>query len=202
MNCKMIGYLLAGLSLLLLAGCMDFGKVDQGRTVAFDKEKGIVTIIHDNSKDPLKPDYSKLPPVTYKIPVDPHEMGPEPMPGLRMKLDTAKNQVILYDPKTQNFANINYTPVNLQENIDKSHPLVFDAETGKAKKFPKVDKEKKTVTIYSGRQKMLITFTPPEEYLALPDAAWNAGDEVRIYYKQEGQALRFMNITKTDIYKK
>ena len=27
-------------------------------------------------------------------------------------------------------------------------------------------------------------------------------DEVRIYYKKPGEALRFMNISKTDIYKK
>lgn len=28
------------------------------------------------------------------------------------------------------------------------------------------------------------------------------GDMVRIYYKEDGKALRFMNVTRTDIYKK
>jgi hypothetical protein len=28
------------------------------------------------------------------------------------------------------------------------------------------------------------------------------GDEMRIYYKQEGKASRVMNVSKTDIYKK
>lgn len=193
---------LAVVAAFALAACSDFGKVDQGRVVGFDKEKGLVTIIRDMSKEPLKPDYSHLPPVTYKTPEDAHEMGPEPAVGYRMKLDTKKNQVVLYDTKTQNFVTVNYTPVDLQENIEKTHPLVYDAETKKAKKFPVVNKEKKTVTIYSGRQKMLTTFSPPDEYLSLPDYAWNSGDEVRIYYKQDGQALRFMNISKTDIFKK
>jgi hypothetical protein len=65
-----------------------------------------------------------------------------------------------------------------------------------------VDKQKKTVTIYSTRQKILETISLPEEYFALPDSTWDAGDEVRIYYKQDGKSLRFMNITQTDIFKK
>ena len=70
------------------------------------------------------------------------------------------------------------------------------------KKFPIVDKDKKAITVYSGRQKLLVTFSVPEEYLALPANTWEAGDEVRIYYKEPGKAARFMNITKTDIFKK
>ncbi len=70
------------------------------------------------------------------------------------------------------------------------------------KSFPVIDKGKKTITIYSGRQKILETISVPEEYLDLPPSTWDAGDEVRIYYKQEGKALRFMNISRTDIFKK
>jgi hypothetical protein len=80
--------------------------------------------------------------------------------------------------------------------VGKTSPLVAD------KKFPMVDKEKKAITVYSGRQKLLVTFSVPEEYLALPDNTWEAGDEVRIYYKEPGKAARFMNITRTDIFKK
>jgi hypothetical protein len=79
---------------------------------------------------------------------------------------------------------------------------VFDKAEGKAKKFPVVDKDKKTISIYSGRQKILVTFSLPEEYFALPATVWDAGDEVRVYYREEGKALRFMNISKTDIFKK
>jgi hypothetical protein len=80
--------------------------------------------------------------------------------------------------------------------VAKNSPLV------EGKKFPMVDKDKKAVTVYSGRQKLLVTFSVPEEYLALPDNTWEAGDEVRVYYKEPGKALRFMNISKTDIFKK
>jgi hypothetical protein len=86
--------------------------------------------------------------------------------------------------------------------VDKLDPLVYDAAAKAAKKFPVVDREKKAVTLYSGRQKLFVVFTMPDEYFAMPDSAWDAGDEVRIYYKQEGKAIRFMNISKTDIFKK
>ena len=43
-----------GLILLLtfIIGCKEFGKVDQGRVVAYDKEKGLCTLIRDTSPDP------------------------------------------------------------------------------------------------------------------------------------------------------
>jgi hypothetical protein len=65
-----------------------------------------------------------------------------------------------------------------------------------------VDKDKKTVTIYSGAQKMLVTFIPPDQYMSLPASAWNAGDIVRVYFKEDGKALRVMNVTTTNIFKK
>ena len=46
------------------------------------------------------------------------------------------------------------------------------------------------------------TFSVPDEYFALPANTWDAGDEVRIYFKETGKALRLMNISKTDIFKK
>lgn len=129
-------------------------------------------------------------------------MGAEPKPGLRMKLDTQNRQIIIFNPSTQNFNTINYTLLDQKENVDKENPLVFDIEKKKPKKFPVVDRDKKTITIYSKRQKIFVILSLPEEYFKLPDYTWDAGDEVRIYYKQEGKALRFMNISQTDIYKK
>ena len=194
--------LLAALPVVFLAGCVDYGKVDQGRTVAVDKEKKTVTLIRDKANDWQKPDYTYLPALTYSFPVNPAEMGEIPKAGLRMKLDADKSQVVLYDPKKQNFETIAIQIVDKQEGIDSKHPLVFDAAADKAKPFPAVDKDKKTVTIYSGRQKLLVTFIIPDEYLSLPAAAWDSGDEVRVYYKDDGKALRLMNVTKTNIFKK
>lgn len=194
--------LLAALPVVFLAGCVDYGKVDQGRTVAVDKDKKTVTFIRDKANDWQKPDYTYLPALTYAIPTDPAEMGAEPKAGLRMKLDADKSQIVLYDPKKQSFETINIQIVDKQEGIDGKHPLVYDAAADKAKQFPALDKDKKTVSIYSGRQKLLVTFLVPEQYESLPAAAWDAGDEVRVYYKEDGKALRLMNVTKTNIFKK
>ena len=189
---------------MALVGCNkeNYGKVEQGRVIAFDKEKKEVTLIHDSAMDTMKPVYDVLPPSVFKLPVDPVETGPEPKAGQRMKLDTDKKVIVIFDGTTQKFATIPITIVDLQQSIDKQHPLVFDKAENKAKKFPVVDKEKKTITIYSGRQKMLCTFSVPDNYFTYPDSTWDAGDEVRIYYKTAGQALRFMNVSKTDIFKK
>jgi hypothetical protein len=187
---------------IFLFGCTEFGTVDQGRAIEFDKEKGLITIIRDVKHDAKNPDYSSLPPVTYQKPANPQEMGADPKIGYRMKLDTKKKQIVIFDKVAQNFKTIDYIPVDEQENIDRKHPLVYDNATEKAKKFPVVDKDKKQITIYSARQKLLVTISVPAEYFALPDYTWDSGDEVRIYYKEPGKALRFMNITKTDIFKK
>jgi hypothetical protein len=188
--------LLVILPLILAYGCGEMGKVDQGRVIEFDKAKGTVTLIRDMKADPKSPDYSHLPPFVYEIPKDENEMGPEPKAGLRMKLDAKAKQIIIFDPASQNFKKIDYALIDQKEGVDAGDPLVKD------KKFPLVDKEKKAITLYSKRQKLLTTFSVPDEYFALPAGAWDAGDEVRIYYKEAGKARRLMNISKTDIFKK
>jgi hypothetical protein len=188
--------LLVILPLVLAYGCGELGKVDQGRVIAFDKTKGQVTLIRDMKADPKKPDYSHLPPIVYEIPKDFNEMGPDPKVGLRMKLDAKAKQITIFDPASQNFKKIDYTLIDQKEGVEGDDPLV------KGKKFPIVDKEKKAITLYSKRQKLLTTFSVPDEYFVLPDSAWDAGDEVRIYYKEAGKAARLMNISKTDIFKK
>ncbi len=194
--------LLVALPLALLLGCSEPGKVDQGRVIKFDEATKTMVLIRDKANDTQNPDYTYLPPVTYVLPADPAEIGPLPKAGGRMKIDNKKNQITIFDPASQNFKTIDFIMVDFKENIDKNHPLVYDKEAEKAKKFPVVDKEKKTVTIYSGRQKTLSVIQLPEEYFAMPDSTWDAGDEARVYYKEEGKALRFMNISKTNIYKK
>ena len=73
--------------------------------------------------------------------------------------------------------------------------------TPEAPAGPPVDRAKKTVTVYSAEQHLLVTFAASDDLLALPDDTWRAGDVVRYYYKEPGQALRFMNVTKTDLSK-
>jgi hypothetical protein len=203
---RKVNQLMSALAVLLLAallaGCQQMGRVDQGRVIEFNKEKGTVTMIRDASPNPDKPDYSHLPPVTYQIPKDPAEMGPDPKPGKRMKLDANNREIVIYVPALNNFAKINYTLVDQKENVGPEDPLVFDNVSGKAKTFPVVDQYRKTISIYSKRQKNLTTFSVPDEYFALPPDTWDSGDDVRIYYKEEGKASRLMNVSKTDIFKK
>ena len=124
------------------------------------------------------------------------DRGEDPKAGMRMKLDTKTKEIVIYDPATQGFKKIAYTLLDQKEGVAKDDPLVA------GKKFPIVDRTKKAITIYSGRQKILSTFSVPDEFLSLPDNTWEAGDEVRVYFKVPGKALRFQNITKTDIFKK
>jgi hypothetical protein len=187
--------LFALLPLVLVLGCGEQGKVDQGRVIAFDKAKETVTFINDIKHDSNNPDYSGAP-VTFKLPKMEQERGADPKAGLRMKLDTKTKEIVYYDPASKGMQKVAYTLIDQKDNVGKNDPLVA------GKKFPIVDQEKKAITIYSGRQKLLLTFSVPEQYFAQPEQTWDAGDEVRVYYKEPGQAKRFMNITKTDIFKK
>jgi hypothetical protein len=184
------------LPLVVVLGCGELGKVDQGRVVGYDKSKGTVTLIQDKKAESGKPDYNTLPPHTYTVPADPQEMGHEPKAGYRMKLDMDKLVMTIYDPETKGFQDVPFKIVDKKTGIAKDNPLVAD------KKLPAVDKEKKCVTIYSGRQKLYTVVAIPEELLNKPPETWDAGDEIRIYYKEPGKALRLMNISKTDIFKK
>ena len=195
-----------GLTIALLTlgviGCDEYGKVDQGRVIEFDMEKQTATIIQDKAMDSTNPDYSVMPPHTYTMPTDRAERGADPAAGYRLKIDLEAGTIRIYNPNTKELEDLPITIIDTQKSIDKQHPLVFEKDKNQPKKFPVVDKDKKTITIYSGRQKILATFSVPDEYFDLPDKTWDAGDEGRFYYKEEGKALRFMNITKTDIFKK
>jgi len=199
---RLMSALAVFLLVAVLAGCQQMGKVDQGRAIEFDKEKGTVTMIRDASPNPDTPEYSHLPPVTYQVPTNPDEMGADPKPGKRMKLDAIHREIVIYVPALNNFAKINYKLVDQKEIVDPDDPLVMDSVTRKPKTFPVVDPHRKTITIYSKRQKTVTTFSVPDEYLAMPADTWDSGDDIRIYYKEEGKARRLMNVSKTDIFKK
>ena len=198
---KILPALLA-LAGLVLAGCGDYGKVEQGRTVAFNKDTRIVTIVKDAGIDDRNPHYTVLPVHEFKLPDDPAECGALPDVGLRMNLNVEKKTITMYNPQTKAFEELkievvaNHTDVD----VDRRHPLVFDANTRKPIAFPKIDNTKRTVEIYSRRQKLLTTVKVAEEdFSRYKEKDWNAGDDVRIYYKDPAKALRFMNINKTNI---
>ena len=180
--------LLAVAALICLLGTAALAqeKTVQGRCVGFDKAKSVVTFVRDAKNDPQSPDY-QLPPLSFSLAPD---MGPAPKAGNRMKIDLKKNQIILYNEASKDFKTFTYTLVEQKEGIEADNPLVAGI------KLPAVDKEKKTVTLYSKRQKSLTVLTPPAEFLSLPDSAWDSGDEVRVVYAEEGKALKFENLSK------
>ena len=187
--------------LLALTGCNDFGKVDQGRVVAYNEDARIVTILRDKSPDAKKTDYTELPPVSYSLPQDPNESGPEPKTGRLMKVDPDKKEVLIFLSDSNTLATVNFNTVE-QKSVDSKDPLVYDSAAKKSKSFPVMDPEKKTITTYLKKRKILLTLSVAEEHYAMGPEAWTTGDEVRIYYKEQGKALRFMNVSKTDIFKK
>jgi len=180
---------LAGIgAALALAACGPLGKVEQGRVIAYDPQTRLVTLIPEaTAVTPSSP--GLLPPVTIETPADPGEMGPAPSAGALMLLDAKNRRIVIYDRATQAFRTIQYTPLEERRNVPKSPGP------------PVVDRIGKTITIYSARDRSLITFAAPADLLAMPAGTWRAGDVVRYYYKDPGRALRFMNVTKTDLSK-
>ncbi|MGB9073805.1 MAG: DUF4881 domain-containing protein [Terriglobales bacterium] len=177
------------------AGCANFGKVEQGRAVAYDKQKGVVTLILDSAPKSDQAKYDVLPPVAVTLPPDRNETGPAPEAGKLLSFDTKTRTVVFFDQASGTVKTVSYVPVEERNGVSRDDPRVARV------KLPVVDRQKKTVTIYSRRKKILLTFAVPDEYLALPDDTWKSGDEIRYYYKQPGQALRLMNVSKTDLSK-
>ena len=100
MNIKHILLTAAALAMALtLAGCDKdkYGKVEQGRVIAFDKEKKEVTVIHDSAMDTLHPVYDVLPPAAdHLMPPD----GKVDFAGLKKIAQTDVFKVIEPAPST------------------------------------------------------------------------------------------------------
>lgn len=183
----------AGL-LVLLVGCSGFGRVEQGQVIAYDRTSGVITLIRDsNYKDPANPRFDLLPPVSLRIPQNPAEMGPEPEAGRLLSLDWKQGRVVIFDPVTESLKEFSVTVLDVQTRVARD-----DARLG-GRKFPVVDRARGTVTVMLPRQRTIVTFRPPEDCLGLPEDTWKVGDEVRYYYKDPSQALRLMNVSKTDV---
>lgn len=178
-----------------LAACNFDGGVEQGRCVGYDQAANTVTLVVDTTLDSKNPHYSGGV-HTFKLPTNPLDMGPVPVAGGRLMLEIDKGMVLYYDPQDQKVKEMPVQYVEVKKGVD--------AKAVADKKFPIVDKGACTVTVYSPRLKSLVTFKVPQDAIDLPAYTWIAGDEVRIAFRNEnkGQAIRFMNVSKTDIFKR
>jgi hypothetical protein len=177
---------LAVLAAMAAAGCGINGKVEQGRVIAYDKQAKRATLIPEASD---KSSFGVLPPVTVKAPEDSEEMGPTPSAGKLISLDTKARTIVIFDAAAGAFQTIPYTPIKQRSNVTKAPSTAA------------IDRAAKTITIYSAADHTLITFAASDDLLALPADTWRSGDVVRYYYKDPAQALRMMNVTKTDLSK-
>jgi hypothetical protein len=184
--------LAAGLALTLFSSC-NLGKVGQGRVVEYDKVRGVMTVVLESEKPlPGEPRYA-LPVREVRIPEKAGEMGPVPDAG-KLLLHTAKTrEIVFFDRSSQTLRTVHYTPLSESTAVAGSDERVANRE------LPIVDRVNRTLTLYSPSERILVTLALTDADLALPDDTWKAGDEVRYYYKQPGQALRLMNVTKTDL---
>ncbi|HVN05259.1 MAG TPA: DUF4881 domain-containing protein [Bryobacteraceae bacterium] len=181
--------------LAILAGC-GFGHVNQGQVVAYHKNTGMITLVADsNYREPDRPRFDVVPAITIHRPDDPRQMGPAPEPGKLLALDAAHSQVIVYDSATGGLRAVPYTLISEQDGIRQADPRVAGA------RFPQVDRSSGAITVYWPHLHKLMEFSVPPQFRDLPEDTWRIGDEIRYYYKDPAQALRLMNVSKTDLDK-
>jgi hypothetical protein len=179
-----------------LAGCGRFGKVNQGRVVGYDSQQGLVTFIQDsNYTDPANPRIDVLRPVTVRVPADPREMGPAPAAGKLLGIDRAARKLIVFDAAYGIIRKIPYTVISEEAGVARDDTRVAGM------RFPVIDRSRSTVTSYSPKDRILSTLQLAPQYMELPEDTWKTGDDIRYYYKDPGQALRLMNVTRTDLGK-
>jgi hypothetical protein len=177
----------------VLAGCGDFGKVNQGQVIDYERQQGIVRIIQDsNYRDPANPRYDILPPIEVRVPENPSEMGPAPEAGKLLRLDYQNWKAVIYDVRTGTLRTLSFAAPVMPAGMSPA-----DAR----QRYPVVDRGARTVAVYDPQAHRVVSLSVPDEYLALPADTWKAGDQVRYYYKDPARALRLMNVSKTDVTK-
>ena len=182
-------------SLGLLAGCELKGSVEQGRCVALEDGKSftIVTETLDNGKRFYKADAKLL---TFKMPVSDRDRGPKPDVGGLLYVDVKNKSVLVFDTAAKQVREFKMPEdPKVQEKVD--------AKQVKGKKFPDTSVAG-FVTVYLPREKSLVTFKIPAEAAGLDASIWKYGDDLRVAFltASKDQALRYMNCTKTSIYKR
>lgn len=187
---------LALASCLALTACDFNGGVEQGRCVAYNEKDNSVTLVVDSAIDQHNPHYSGAVD-TYKLPTDPRDMGPAPVAGGLLMVEPSKKEAIIYNPETKKQETL---AINVEDEVKGLAP---NDPKIKGRTFPEVNKETHVVTVYSPRLGELISFKPADPAaFNLPDFVWQYGDEVRIAFKKDmkDQAVRFMNVSKTNIF--
>ena len=155
--------------LLLLAGCGEFGTVNQGQVIDYQRDTGLVTLIPDsNYRDPAHPRFDVLPPVTVQTPENPKEMGPAPEAGKLLGVDTQAHRLMIFNSTTGRIEEVPYK------------------ELGPASACgPWWTANGKPSPCAQGISRSLMA-SVADEYLALPEDTWKAGDEIRYYYRDPG----------------
>jgi len=195
----------------MLAGCGEYGKVEQGSTIAFDKEKSMVTMIVDANTDPKKP-------ANYMVMAEPHifalppkdsvDRGADPSPGLCVNLDLDKKIITMYNPKEKKFDNFSFElidDINKGVRVNRRNEVLRDEKVvRKADEYPVISEADNTIQLFYRRlwktQSRLTTIKlSASDFAKYKGKDWAQGDEVRLYSKEPGKSTRFMNITKTDI---
>lgn len=177
---------------LLLSGCGGFGRVEQGRVVAWDAREGVVTLILDsNFRDPERPKYDVLPPVTVRVPKDASQMGPAPVSGRLVELDVAASRAVVYDAAGHSLKTVSFT---LIEKVDNVPPEDTRVTRGR---LPAIEHGKNIIRLYWDKGQQIVTIFVAGGAVSADD--WRTGDEVRYYFKHPGQALRMMNVTRTKL---
>jgi len=164
--------LLALTAITLLSAC-HFGRVNSGHVVEYYPQQGLLTVVDDSNCV-----------LHVSVPQDAAEMGPVPTPGKLLRVDTAARTLTYFDQGLKTI------PIRLIGQKQARTP---------GGTFPRIDRTRKTVTLYSPRDRMSITLSVPAQYLNLPNDTWRFGDEIRYYYKEPGRALRLMNVSQTDL---
>lgn len=178
--------------------CAATGVVEQGRAIAFDAEAKSVTVVLDRSETAGRADYSGAV-TTFVLPDDPHERGPDPVVGGVVAVDPAGEAVtVVVDGALRRVGLEGATA----EQVDPKDARVWDAEAKKARSFPRYDAASGALSLWFPKESRLVVGRVPEADRALPESTWKLGDEVRLYVKEPPVAARFMNVTRTDIYKK
>jgi hypothetical protein len=179
-NRQIVVLLLVLAAALAAAGCNVDGQVEQGRVIAYDKQTKIAVLIAE--ENPTVP-------LTVKTPEDSEEMGQLPTAGKLMSMDTKAQKLVIFDAAAGAPRTIPYSLVKEKTNV------------AKAPTTPALDRTAKTISVYLAKDKKLITFVATDDLLTLPADTWRFGDVVRYYYQDPHQALRMMNVTKTDLNK-
>src|SRR5271157_4276341 len=148
MRARTLVWGLVGAAAIAATGCGEYGKVEQGRVITYNKQSHQVTLILDSTAgQAAKPAYDALPPVVVKSPEDPDEMGPVPQAGKLLRVELTNREIVVFDAAANQLRSIHYTPLEERHNVARGAGL------------PAIDKAKQTITVYWAPEKTAVMFS-------------------------------------------